>query len=230
MAIYLDEDMMGADPNELGFPHLLVCMGLVCVTDNQLLGVHLTNVTHSQKVVPCFATWLGEQGVGGGDIRSLYGSANLEIRYGGGTGKALKRQWEAEMAQIAGVLGFHGTAYGFDASVIAPKDGFYAEYRAVHASHTCAIYYKRNEKMIFTKMDSFSGAKLPTILWARPGNTTPAYTRRLRDGSIENVPEIVVPTRVTQVTSAVVGATVKATPSNKSLLNCALRLMQVRIP
>lgn len=44
MAIYLDEEMVGEDPNEVAYPHLLLCMGVTCVLDNGvLIGSHVTN-------------------------------------------------------------------------------------------------------------------------------------------------------------------------------------------
>jgi hypothetical protein len=224
MAIFLDENMMGADPDAVAFPHLLVCMGVVCVTNDRLFGIHLTTVREAKAVMPAFATWLRDQGVKGDAIRTVYGAANLEVRYGDGSVATLRDQWEKEMAQIAGVLGFSGKAYGFDASVITPKDGFYARFEAEHTTHTCKIFYKRNEKMFYLASDRYYF----NLLRVKPGETMPAFVRS--DGV--EVPEIVKPTKVDRVKSAIIAATVFPTRSNKGLLHevdYALRLMEVKI-
>jgi len=212
MAIYLDEYMMGADSNVVAFPHLLVCMGVVCVTDDKLFGIHLVNPTETKEATSAFATWLHGQGVKGDAIRTLYGAANLEVRYGDGSGATLRNRWEQEMVQIAGVLSFSGKARGFDASVIAPKDGFYAEFQADHVRHKCKILYKRNEKMTYTSMVKGEGV-LPPIFKVNPGGTTS-----------------VVPPDVYPVNLATVNAAVKGTGSNKSLIHevdWTLRLMKI---
>ena len=229
MAVYLDENMMAADPAVIGFPHILLCMGVVCMTDTDLYGIHLTSVANATQAIPAFGNWLtGTHAVAGGAIRALYGTANLKVRYG--TGGDKKAQWKAEMKSIATAIGFAGKAYGFDTSIIDPVDGTYAEYHAQHAAHKCKIFYKRNEKMAFTVRKGTDPAGLPAIQKVTVGSSTPARVRR--DGTVD--PAIVVPTTVATVTqAATVGADVVATTANKGQLhevNYGLRLMSVDCP
>jgi hypothetical protein len=208
MPIYLDEDMMGDDPSEIGFPHLLICLGLVCVTDDRLLGFHGTSPESTAKAMPSFANWLGNQGVAGGDIRTLYGTANLRERY---KASHLKDKWKNEMTQIAGVLGFKGQVYGFDATAIDPKGGFYAEFHAQHLTHTCKLFYKASKKMTYTK----------------PG------------GTVADLHKVLIPSydfqkiKVVTKQPQTISAAVIATDSNKGALHevdYALRLMKLTIP
>ncbi|MGA7802283.1 MAG: hypothetical protein WCC36_15910 [Gammaproteobacteria bacterium] len=143
MAIYLDEVHVGNDPDLIGFPHLLLCMGLVLVTSDNMYGVHLTNIEYTNDTIDAFSGWLASVGVNGSAGRALYGSCNLQVRYGSNGNKA---RWVTEMTTIANKLGYRGDILGFDTSIISPKDGTYVEYRS-DLNKPCKIYYKRHEKM-----------------------------------------------------------------------------------
>jgi hypothetical protein len=145
MAVYLDEDCLGTDPRRIGFPHLLLCMGVVVLTDNALYGVHIVDGSDRNETIPEFGRYLARLGVQAGDMRTLYGSCNWEVRYGGANNK--KDAWKAEMRHIAGVIGFQGRAKGFDTSIIAPQEGTYVEYVLSFGMRRCRIFYKRHEKM-----------------------------------------------------------------------------------
>jgi hypothetical protein len=133
----------------IGFPHLLVCMGVVGVVEGCLYGIHLTETDATDELIDAFRGWIqGTYGVKGSDMRALYGSAVLPNRYGHNTPN-LEGKWKAEMSGIAQRLGYRGPVYGFDGSAIVPKDGFYAEYRANYPTGTCRIFYKRNDKMLY---------------------------------------------------------------------------------
>jgi hypothetical protein len=159
MPVYLDEDMVGTDPDLVGFPHLLVCMGVLCMTERNLYGVHLGEIEYTNAGIDSFKVWLGVLGVGGADLRGLYGSANFGIRYRNisGKGSDLTQLWRVEMNRIAARLGYRGPIYGFDTSVIAPEDGTYVEYRSQWPRPTSRIFYKRNQKMEYTTQQMDGG-------------------------------------------------------------------------
>jgi hypothetical protein len=145
MAIYLNEDRLGKDDATIGFPHLLVCMGVVLLTRGNMYGVHIVEASDANQTIPRFATYLGQQGVIPGDMLTLYGSCNFPVRYDNGGAAS----WRQELRHIAGVIGYQGTAKGFDTSIIDPADGTYVEYQRDAARGRCRIYYKRNEKMAY---------------------------------------------------------------------------------
>lgn len=147
MAIYLNEDRLGMDDQTIGFPHLLVCMGVVLLTRLNMYGVHIVDAANANNTVPQFNDYLEQQGVIPGDMITLYGSCNFPVRYGDGGLAA----WRQEMRDIAGLIRFTGTARGFDTSIIDPADGTYVEYQRDAPRRKCRIYYKRNEKMTYTQ-------------------------------------------------------------------------------
>jgi hypothetical protein len=161
MAIFLDEDMAGRDPALIGFPHLLVCMGLLVKGDTALYGVHITGIEQTNPTVNGFAVYLGQQGVTAANMEALYASANFKIRYAGVSSRNTKltELWSVEMRRIAGKLGYKGPIYGFDTSIIAPRDGTYVEYHATPTIGKCRIFYKRNEKLQYT-----SAVQIPGIV------------------------------------------------------------------
>jgi hypothetical protein len=147
MAIYLNEDCLGLDDTLIGFPHLLLCMGVVLLTRNFMYGVHIVTASNQSATIPEFGNFLATQGVIPSDMISLYGSCNFKVRYGD---NQRTEAWKTELRHIAGVIGFTGKAKGFDTSIIDPVDGTYVEYVRNPVSDKCKIFYKRNEKMNFT--------------------------------------------------------------------------------
>jgi hypothetical protein len=151
MPVYLKEDMVGADPDIVGFPHVLLCMAVVCTTGSDLYGVHIGDISTTDPTVDLFKSWLAGRNVAGGDIRAVYASANFPIRYQdhSGPGSDLTMLWTTEMNGIAKGLGYKGPFCGFDTSVIAPKDGTYIEFwnDALHSA--CRIFYKVHDRMVY---------------------------------------------------------------------------------
>lgn len=144
MAIYLDEDYVGTDPTTIGFPHLLLCMGVVVLTANEIHGVHFVANCNSGHTLAGFAAYLTAQGVVPADMIGLYGACNFNVRYGNHNRKTA---WQQEMRDIAAAIGYAGDAKGFDTSIINPTDGTYVEYVRQPLHNRCSIFYKRNEKM-----------------------------------------------------------------------------------
>ena len=146
MAIYLDETQAGSD-NVVGFPHLLLCMGLVCVArTNVLYGIHLDTTANTDNLINGFRTWAIGVGFTPSNSIALYGSANWQVRYN--TRFHKRKEWKNEMTRIAGLLGYHGPVRGFNTSMISPRHGTYVEYHA-DLRRACRIYYKRHEKMTY---------------------------------------------------------------------------------
>ena len=53
MPLYLDEDLVGQDPAEICYPHLLLCMGVtVLMQDGSLVGAHFTKPAPKRTCVP----------------------------------------------------------------------------------------------------------------------------------------------------------------------------------
>lgn len=166
MAIYLNEDRLGKDDQIVGFPHLLICMGVVLLTRQNMYGVHIVDASDANETIPQFAAYLGQQGVIPADMITLYGSCNFRVRYDDGGAAA----WRREMRHIAGVIGFQGTAKGFDTAIINPEDGTYVEYQRDQPGRRCRIYYKRNEKMTYAQAPGV----VPNVLWAQPHGIIPS--------------------------------------------------------
>lgn len=151
MAIYLDENQLGRDANCIGFPHLLLCMGLVVMTDGTLYGAHLALPgRQSDDVVPALADLIAARHAPA-DMTALYGCCDRQARYQGSMNK--KRAWKAEMRQHARRLNFNGEIYGFCTSIVSPQNGTYVEYLPQYPQRRCRVFYKRNEKMNYVRAD-----------------------------------------------------------------------------
>lgn len=137
MPIYLDEDMVGQDPAEICYPHLLLCMGVtVLMADGTLIGAHFTTPDTEANIA---AEMVQQINAHGSAMHQLYCAGSLPehvVKFGG-----------AGIQGKAQLLGFHGDAYSFDSSSIDPQDGTYVAVRSNGANHKCSIYYKRDEKV-----------------------------------------------------------------------------------
>ena len=210
MPIYLNENQAGSDRQAIGFPHLLICMGVVMQTGAWLYGYHFDNPTRTTESAAAFADFIASRGGKAANAVRLYGVANWSVRYHGGG----KNAWRAEMHTIATALGYQGRASGFDTKIINPQNGTYVEFIPEYPQRRCRIYYKRNEKMTYT--DAFV-SPLPTkSMEAYSGNFT-------ADGSMAPNPGYVKHTTT---------ADLVVTPSNKGTLhelNYFLRLVTVTV-
>ena len=188
MAVYLNEEYVGADAELVGFPHLLLCMGLVVVANKKMYGVHLTNTSRTEETVTAFKEFLTGQGVTGSTADVIYGSANYVVRYGDGKVSS----WSNEMKVIGRMLAYSGEARGFDTSIIEPKDGTYVEYR-LKTTGDCQIFYKRNEKMDYGKLAEMpnvqkitAAGKLRAVSVYSPSSAT-GHSSKLHTGKLHEV-------------------------------------------
>ena len=170
MAVFLNEQQFGYATDHIGFPNLLLCMGVVCMANNTLYGVHLDSTVNTPVVIAGFAGWLTTAGVQANQICALYGSANWNERYTGDK----KSAWKAEMRQIAQAIGYNDVARGFDTSILVsntsgnanstryarPKNkGAYVEYRPDFGKSRCKIFYKKSWKMDYTELTAVGNAR-----------------------------------------------------------------------
>lgn len=168
MAVFLNEQQFGYANDSIGFPSLLVCMGVVCMANNTLYGVHLDHPNDTPVVIAGFAGWLTTAGVQANQICALYGSTNWNERYSGNK----KSAWKAEMRHIAQAIGYDDVARGFDTSILVsagnttstryarPKDnGAYIEYQPDYGKSKCKIFYKKSWKMDYTNTSAVGNAR-----------------------------------------------------------------------
>lgn len=146
MPVFLNEAQAGCDRTGIGFPHLLLCMGVVLETNAWLYGYHFDDPGDTAGSAVAFTNFITDRGGNVANGVRLYGCANWKARYNGNRRQA----WKAEMQVIATALGYQGTVSGFDTSIIDPQDGTYVEYVPEYPQRRCRIFYKRNEKMDYT--------------------------------------------------------------------------------
>lgn len=154
MPKYLDEDQVGQDAMMIGFPHLLLCQGVVCVLgDGSLVGRHFTTGSTENQVAAAMQTLISGNGTG---IQRMY------VAY-----DSRKKASSAQDAQgKAGLFNFHGDVYFFDCSKISPKDGTFVQVTSRGPHSACLLEYKRNEKMQYT-VSPVPGTSRPETTGAR---------------------------------------------------------------
>lgn len=138
MPIFLDEDMVGEDPAEICYPHLLLCMGVtVLMSDGSLIGAHFTTPSTEAGIAAEMVAKIAAAHPA--TMHELYVAANLPehvVKYGG-----------MDVQGKAALLNFHGDAYSLDSSSINPQDGTFVAVRSNGPNNRCGIYYKRDEKV-----------------------------------------------------------------------------------
>ncbi len=145
MAVYLNEQQAGCDREVVGFPHIVVCLGVVLQTNAWLYGYHF-DFGNDVGNIAAFRDFLRDVGGNAQNGVRLYGAADWTERY---VNAANRRQaWRNEMQQIAAAIGYRGRISGFNTDIIGPQNGTYVEYQANFGAETCKIFYKRNEKMM----------------------------------------------------------------------------------
>lgn len=210
MAVYLNEMQAGCDPALIGFPHILLCMGVVLETNANMYGFHFDSTNQTPGSAAVFHAFIVGQGGNAANAVRLYGACNWARRYNGGGRTA----WTTEMQTIAAALGYTGKVSGFDTSIINPQDGTYVEYVPQYGQDRCRIFYKRNEKVDYVTQNVMN----------LPGGNMSAF-RLDRDTNT-----IVAKPGYKTYTS---GAGIQVTNSNEGRLhevNYALRLVSFTIP
>lgn len=140
MAIYLDEDMVGTDPNMIAFPHLVLCMGVVLVMgDGSLIGAHFTQPTTEQPLLRLMADKVRSNGSGMDQIYCMAEIAQHVGQHGG-----------LDIHGKANALGFRGQGYVADFGVLNPRDGTYAQVTSNGAGNRATVRCKVNDEMQYT--------------------------------------------------------------------------------
>lgn len=174
MSIYLDEDQVGEADDQICFPHLLLCMGVVAkMSDGHLIGAHFTILETEQGIVAEMTqrinNYMATHNV---TFHELYCAGDFpeHAKYGGRNPKG--------KAQL---LNFRGTLYTFDASTIKPKDGTFVAFTSNGPNHRCTVNYKRDEKVTYTMGNGATGTRIDSYT----GNCTPVQTSKV--GFIANL-------------------------------------------
>lgn len=210
MPIYLDEDMVGQDPAEICFPHLLLCMGVVVLmTDGSLIGAHFTLPDTEAGVA---AELLQQINANGSGMHQLYCMGDLPVHCGHHGGMDVQGK--------ANLLGFHGDAYTFDTSGIKPKNGTFVSVQSNGPTHNCTISYKRDEKV--------------SKLYDRPlVNTTPTVSEYKAAITDSRTGAILMPAKVLTKPANTVGLTAPIHKLHTAKFNSGkhlLRIQHVTIP
>ena len=140
MAVYLDEDQIGSDAAMIGFPHLLLCMGVVLVMgDGSLVGAHFTKPTSEQYVLRRLMRECMRNGSG---MSQLYCMGNIPVHVGEFGGLDINGK--------AAALGFTGQGYVADFSVLKPTDGTYAQVTSAGANNRARVRCQLNEGLSYS--------------------------------------------------------------------------------
>lgn len=151
MAIYLNEDEVGTDNSVIGYPHLLLCMGLtLLMRDGKLIGGHFTKPSSEQRVADKIVKAIqanGSQAV----CMYLTGNFYEHVQKHGGadyTGKSV-------------LIGYKGDVRCYDTQQIKPKDGTFVRLTSLHPNATdCLVEYKREERVKYTDTTGKIGSSL----------------------------------------------------------------------
>jgi hypothetical protein len=158
MPIYLDEDQIGTDATVIGYPHLVLCMGVTVVMDDgHLIGAHVSSKSSEDQVLIGLTQAIAKHG---GQMRQLYCCGNLA--------EHITKVGCLDTDGKAAALGFHGTAHTFDTGFIKPKDGTYVELTSRGADAKCVIRFKRNEKVAFTTGTGAPAVKSTVDFFGKP--------------------------------------------------------------
>lgn len=140
MAIYLDEDMVGADGHKIAFPHLLLCMGVVVqMQDGSLIGAHFTRPTTEAAILRMMQQLIRTNGSG---MAMLYCMGNL--------GQHVDHHGGLDIHGKAAGLGFRGEGWVADFGHLKPTDGTYAEVTSNGAGQRATVRCRLNEHVTYT--------------------------------------------------------------------------------
>lgn len=158
MAIYLDEDRVGTDPTLIGFPRLILCMGVVALLkDGSLVGAHVSNATSEKAVLYLMHRDIQANGSG---IDQLYCMADVDEHKG------------MDVNGKAAALGFTGTGYLADFGYLdPPNDGTYGEVRSNGPGRPASVRCKLNKNMDYRRFASPTGGA--SVSFAKFSNYMP---------------------------------------------------------
>jgi hypothetical protein len=116
--VYLKENEVGFDQNDIGFPSISGCHAIVYVTANGLFGIHNFGGADQASWADrsaVFANFVTNHPPGPGTGRHLYGVCYATGANSRGYGlQAPKAVWTRELAAFAMALGYGGPISGYD--------------------------------------------------------------------------------------------------------------------
>lgn len=153
MALFLEEDMVGADANMIAFPHLVLCMGMVVVMgDGTLIGAHFTQPT-TEKAILYLVSRHVELNASGMD--QLYCMADLDQHF---------KQGGMDILGKAKGIGFKGQGYVADFGVLQPTNGTYAQLTTKGAGNKASVRCKLNQEVKYTNTASLTSGPAVKIV------------------------------------------------------------------
>lgn len=179
MTIYLDEDCVGEDPNEIAYPHLLLCMGVTCQLQNgRLIGAHITNDSTEQTVLKEMKRRIDSDP---SKPVALYITGHLINHWNnkGGSPEAKAKQ-----------LGYRGDVYGYDTARLNPTDGSFVKINSqavnIPANMKASIVAIRDEDARPYDFKSPPATPSGSMVKFSPGNPTPQPPRIFKTGVAAN--------------------------------------------
>lgn len=140
MPLYLNEDEVVSDPHVIGYPHLVLCMGMTLQMDNgHLIGGHFVSVDSQKDVGARIARQITAHG--GTPVR-MYLTGNFYMHVQGSGGR--------DYTGKAALIGYHGPVFCFDTASIKPELGTFVRLTSLGEGRGCLVEYKREEKVIYT--------------------------------------------------------------------------------
>jgi hypothetical protein len=134
MAVYLDEEYVGSDPDEIIYPHLLLCMGVTCqMSDGRLFGAHITNANTENAVL-------------GGLKSKIRSQPSKPVRLYI-TGDAVKHRESGGKTPLgkAEALDYAGPVFVYDTGKLNPTDGSFVRVVSTAGGLPCAVYAMKDQ-------------------------------------------------------------------------------------
>lgn len=178
VAVYLDEEMVGTHPNEICFPHLLLCAGVVCQLGNgTLVGGHISGPESEGAVLDRMVTHMG----GGGGIARVYIITDFPVHYG---------YAHMRLADKARRLGFVGNALVLDThaivNTVAIADGAYARVESLGAGNGCQVFALPDiqaRPYVLTAFNAIAAGGVIEKVRAAHGDARPPYVVKSTDAA-----------------------------------------------
>jgi hypothetical protein len=156
MPIFLDENMVGDDANQIIYPRLVLCMGVtVLMSNGHLVGAHVTDHTTEAAVLAKLALEIAALGPATAVHLYCTGNVHDHSQHGG-----------LDIQQKAAALGFHGRAFLLDTPPYT--NGTFVRVTSNGANHKCSIEYKRDDKVAYDD----GGPKVATYSYFKQDWTT----------------------------------------------------------
>lgn len=129
MAVYLDEDHIGSDANELVFPNLLLCMGLGCqMSDGSLIGCHISGASTEDAVL---AEVKAKIAAHVGTPKWLYMCADFKEHF-------LERK--LTFTAKARTIGFTGDIFVLDTRPLVGAGGAHVRFKSTGSVSPCHVF------------------------------------------------------------------------------------------